>query len=108
MKPLCANFIATVYFANETARYVTWMTKTEKLTMTWDEVGGLLGYEEHGPSCALPDNFDDEWIRIHYTVKSKPKDALEPLYYWKTYICGASKGLHPTYDILHRDRKSVV
>ena len=51
---LVCQFLATVHFANETERYVTWMTKTEKLTMTWDKVGGLLGYEEHGPSCALP------------------------------------------------------
>ena len=49
-----------------------------------------------------PPNFDDEWIHIHYNVKSKAKDVLEPLYFWKTYICGASKGLYPTYDILHR------
>ena len=56
---------------------------------------------EHGPTCVLPPNFDDEWIRIHYSVKSKNKDAFKPLYFRKTYISGVSKGLYPTYDILH-------
>ncbi|KAK1681680.1 hypothetical protein QYE76_042528 [Lolium multiflorum] len=41
---LVTQFFATVYFHDDKARSITWMTRDEVLTTTWSNFGQILGY----------------------------------------------------------------
>jgi hypothetical protein len=105
---LVGQFLATVHFANEVERHIVWMTKTEKLSIKWSDVDALIGFAEHGPGCVFTEDFDNEWFRVHLSIKSRNKEEMDPLYFWNYYVHGQSAGLHPTNDILHRIFRETI
>ena len=104
---LVSEFLATVHLANETVRRLIWMSKGEQFELQWSEVGELIGYPDHGPFVGTTE-YDAGWFRVHTSQKSKPKDELVPLYFWKKYAIGFAKGLYPTYDILNRIFRETI
>ena len=107
---LVAQFLATVHMGNETKRRIVWMTKDQKFEVLWEEVAAMFEYEEFGPF--EPDDFEETHFRVHFPgVEAKDVSELLPLYdpdsavKWKV---GKSKGLFPTWDIMHRIYRETI
>jgi hypothetical protein len=86
------------------------MTKEKKFEETWSAIAQMLGYEEFG--SVLYEDFDDTHFRVHHTgVQAAEVEKLLPLYdpesaeKWKV---GKSKGLFPTWDIMHRIYRETI
>ncbi|KAK1646189.1 hypothetical protein QYE76_063994 [Lolium multiflorum] len=95
---------ALVYFHEDDARSITWMTRDEVLTTTWSTFGQILGYP-------LPENCEDDrdsgW-RFHGHSNASTKDVLEPLYMPGRCKLGFTSGLQPVYNIMLRIYRETV
>jgi len=107
---LVAQFLATVHFGTETERTLTWMTKDKKMSEKWSEIAIMLGYEDFG--SFLYNDFDDTHFRVHHTGEQAVEvEKLLPLYDPEsavTWKVGMSKGLFPTWDIMHRIYRETI
>jgi hypothetical protein len=101
---LVTQFFATVYFHEDKARSITWMTRDEVLTTTWSNFGQILGYP-------IPENCEDDrssgW-RFHEESNASTKDVLAPLYMPGQCKLGFTSGLQPVYDIMLRIYRETV
>ncbi|KAK1663429.1 hypothetical protein QYE76_051588 [Lolium multiflorum] len=101
---LVNQFFATVYFHEDKAHSITWMTRDEVLTTTWSNFGQILGYP-------IPENCEDDrhsgW-RFHGDSNASIKDVLEPLYMPGKCKLGFTSGLQPVYDIMLRIYRETI
>ena len=107
---IVAQFLATVHMGNETTRRIKWMTKEKVFEATWEDIAESLNYQEFGPFP--PEEFDETHFRVHFQGGSAfGVEKLAPLYNpdsadkWKY---GDSKGLYPTWDIMHRIYRETI
>ncbi|KAK1646410.1 hypothetical protein QYE76_064215 [Lolium multiflorum] len=101
---LVTQFYATVYFRDDKARSISWMTRDEVLTTTWSNFGQILGYP-------IPENCDDDrdsgW-RFHGSSNASTNDVLEQLYMPGRCKLGFTSGLQPVNDIMLRIYRETV
>ena len=93
---LIAQFYSTVYFGDDDARTLKWMTQDKVLESTWGQFTELLGYRFY------PRNDTAAGWRIPWGARAMDPSVLEPLYIEGLGVPGLTKDLLPLYDIMNR------
>ena len=91
---LVQQFFATVVFDGDVNIGMTWMSDTHRLSTTFREFAGILGYPFTGSHL-------NEGTCMHVVGSEYDKSKLKVLYSDERGV-GTTSGLLPLYDILLR------